>query len=95
MTLRQAFLWNVRTCPLDAKGNRQVADTASGNTEARGRGGVARSSEEGAVMAVERRGDMIEGGELSQPLRREELGPSPSQLPYRNVVWQGSIRGAV
>ena len=24
-------------------------------------------------MAVERRGDLIEGGELGQPLRREEL----------------------
>ena len=28
-------------------------------------------------MAVERRGDIIEGGELGQPLRREELGTSP------------------
>src|SRR5262245_52403197 len=43
-------------------------------------------------MAVERRGDSIEGGVLSQPLQREELGPSPKAfaIPKRAVftAWQ-------
>ncbi len=43
-------------------------------------------------MAVERRGDMIEGGELGQPLRREELGTPPKAfaIPKRAVfaAWQ-------
>ena len=73
MTLRQAFPWNVRTCALDEKGNRQVADTASGNTEARDRGGVARSSVEASVMDVERRGDVIAWLPMTNLLRREEL----------------------
>jgi group II intron reverse transcriptase/maturase len=39
-------------------------------------------------MGVARRGDSIEGGELGQPLRREELGPSPKAvaIPKRAVV---------
>ena len=55
------------------KGNYQVADTARGNTEARARGGVARSSEEASVIEVERRGDVIGVQGLSQPPWREEL----------------------
>jgi hypothetical protein len=43
-------------------------------------------------MAVERRGDMIEGEGLSQPLRREELGTAPKAfaIPKRTVfaAWQ-------
>jgi hypothetical protein len=90
MTLKQALPWNVRTCPFDDKGNRQVADTASGNTEARDRGGVARSSEEASVMGVERRGDSTEGDGLSQPPWREELGPSskPFATP-QGLAWLG------
>ena len=49
-------------------------------------------SEEGAGRAVERRGDMIEGDAVSQPLRREELAASPQAfaIPTRAVVvaWQ-------
>jgi hypothetical protein len=43
-------------------------------------------------MEVERRGDIIEGGELGQPLRREELRTSPKAfaIPKRAVfaAWQ-------
>jgi len=43
-------------------------------------------------MAVERRGDIIEGDGLSQPPRREELGTSPKAfaIPKRAVfvAWQ-------
>jgi len=40
----------------DVKGNPQVAHTTRENTDAQDRGGAARSSDEAAVMAVERRG---------------------------------------
>lgn len=43
----------------DAKGNRRVADTTSENTDTHVRGGATRSSEEGAVMVLERRGCVI------------------------------------
>ena len=63
-----------------------------GNTKARARGGVARSSEEASVMEVERRGDLIEGDAVSPPLRREELGASLKAfaIPKRAVcaAWQ-------
>ena len=87
MTLRQAFLRNVSTCPLDGKGNRQVVDPTSGNTEAGGRDGVARSSEEASVIEVERRGDVIGVQGLSQPPRREELraGTKSFAIPKRAV----------
>ncbi len=92
MTLSQAFPGNVRTCDLDGKGNRQVAVTTSGNTEAGYRDGVARSSVEASVMDVERRGDIIEVDALSQPPRREELRASPKSfaIPKRAVfaAWQ-------
>ena len=43
-------------------------------------------------MDVERRGDIIEGPDLSQPLRREELRsvPKPFAIPKRAVLaaWQ-------
>jgi len=44
------------------------------STDAEHRGGVTRSSEEGAVMAVERRGDIDRPGSLGQP----RVGRSPS-----------------
>jgi hypothetical protein len=69
-----------------------VADPTRGNTAARARGGVARRSEEGAVRAGERRGDIIEGGDPSQPLRREELGTAPQAFaipkPAVFEAWQ-------
>lgn len=56
MTLIQAWLWNMRTCRSMLKGKRRVANTTSANTDAVGRGGVARSSVEAPAMGVERRG---------------------------------------
>ena len=41
--------------PIDVKGKRRVANTTSANTDAIGRDGVARSSDEAPVMGVERR----------------------------------------
>jgi len=49
------------------KGNRRVANTTSENTNTRGRGGATRSSEEVAVMAMERRGCVILQESACQP----------------------------
>jgi hypothetical protein len=59
MTLIQASLWNVGTCYFDDKGRHQVERSTSANTDARCRGGAARSSVEASVMDVERRGGVI------------------------------------
>jgi hypothetical protein len=39
--------------PFDGKGKRQMANTMSANTNAFGRGGVARSSDEAPAMGAE------------------------------------------
>ena len=57
----QAFLRNVGTCHFDAKGDSQVANNfETQSTKAKYRDGVARISDETAVMAVERRGYIIQ-----------------------------------
>jgi hypothetical protein len=56
----QAFTRNRRTCRPDVKGEPQVATPQGESTDAGHRGGVARSSNEGAVMALERRGSLIQ-----------------------------------
>ena len=56
MSPMQALLWNHENLPDDGKGKRRVADTTSTNTDASGRGGVTRSSDERSVMGRERRG---------------------------------------
>ncbi len=45
--------------PWGVKGKSQVATTTRANTKTHDRGGAARSSDEGAVMALERRGCVI------------------------------------
>ena len=45
--------------PWGVKGKLQVATTTRANTKIHGRGGTARSSDEGAVMALEQRGCVI------------------------------------
>jgi len=62
----QALAWNRRTCRLETagqgwiawprEGGPQAAETAKGQSTARHRGGPARSSDEGPVMGLERRG---------------------------------------
>jgi len=48
------------TCRLDGKGETQVGGPHKGeSTKAGHRGGVTRSSEEGPVMGLERRGDIV------------------------------------
>lgn len=59
MSLIQALLWNVGTCWLNAK-ERGIAIRDSASTKVDQRGGVIRSSEEAAVMVVERRDYVIQ-----------------------------------
>ena len=56
MTVIRASIRNVRTCRSDVKGAGQAGGPRKTlSTEAEHRGGVARSSEEGSVMGLERR----------------------------------------
>ena len=56
---RGNLLWGV-------KGKSQVATTTRANTNTHGRGGATRSSDEGAVMALEPRGCVIPSGSTQQ-----------------------------
>lgn len=60
MILIQALMWNVGTCWLNAKGRGVAIFSVFASTNVSQRGGATRSSEEGAVMAVERRGCVIQ-----------------------------------
>jgi hypothetical protein len=61
VTLNWALAWNVGTCRPDAKGEVQMGGPHEGeSTEAGHRGGAARSSDEGSVMEVERRGCVVQ-----------------------------------
>ena len=60
MILFQALRWNVGTCWLNAKG-RGVTDMSDfASTDVSQRGGATRSSDEVAVIAMERRGCVIQ-----------------------------------
>jgi hypothetical protein len=52
-----------------AKGKTQVATTTRSNTNTHDRGGAVRSSDEGAVMALERRDCVIQSERKHQPVR--------------------------
>ena len=57
VTLDQALTWNRRTCRPDAKGDGQAGDPREAqSTDAGHRGRTARSRDEGAVIALDRRG---------------------------------------
>ncbi len=56
----QALVWNVRTCRHDAKVEIQVGSPGKDQApDAWHRGGAARTSDEGSVMELERRGSGI------------------------------------
>jgi hypothetical protein len=59
MILIQALMWNVGTCWLNVKG-RGVMLFNFASTDVSQRGGATRSSDEDAVMALERRGCVIQ-----------------------------------
>ncbi len=59
--MTQALMWNVGTYGSDVKGEIQVGSPRKDeSTEAEHRGGVACISEEGPVMGLERRGDIVQ-----------------------------------
>jgi len=60
MNLIQSLVWNVGTCWLNAKGREAAMSSGFANTDVSQRGGVTRSSDESAVMVVERRGCVIQ-----------------------------------
>jgi len=60
MILIQALMWNVGTCWLNVKGRGVATVSGFASTNVSQRGGATRSSGEGAVMAVERRGCVIQ-----------------------------------
>jgi len=61
VTLDQAFVWNAGTCRSDVKGETQVGGPYEGeSTNAENRGGATRSSDEGSVMGLERRGCIVQ-----------------------------------
>jgi hypothetical protein len=61
VTLHLAFVWNVGTCRLDAKGDIQMGSTHEDeSTDARRRGGAARIRVEGFVMGLDRRGCVVQ-----------------------------------
>jgi hypothetical protein len=54
-------MWNVGTCRPDAKEEIQIGGPYEGeSTDAGHRGGAARSSDEGPVMGLERRGCIVQ-----------------------------------
>jgi hypothetical protein len=60
VTLFQALVRNVGTCRSDAKGEAQANGLREGeSTDAGHRGGVARSRDEGPVMGLDRRGNVV------------------------------------
>jgi hypothetical protein len=61
VTLNQAFVWNAGTCRPDAKGEIQIGGPYEDeSTDAGHRGGATRSSGEGPVMGLERRGCVVQ-----------------------------------
>ncbi len=60
VTLDQALMRNVGTCRPDAKGDIQAGGPCEDqSTDAGHRGGATRSSDEGPVMGLERRGRVV------------------------------------
>lgn len=59
MSLIQALMWNVGICWLNTKGRGSTVFIVFASTDVSHRGGATRSSEEGAVIAMERRGCVI------------------------------------
>ena len=73
VTVLWASVWNVGTCRSAAQGEPQVGSPHEWeSTETEHRGGVVRSREEGAVMALDRRDDIVWWTSVANR-QREEL----------------------
>lgn len=94
VTLVQASIRNVRTCRRDAKGGVQAGGPCkSQSTDARHRGGVARSREEGPVMGLDQRGgiarqeeaDNRQWEDLSRPAKPFDISKREVWEAYKKV----------
>jgi hypothetical protein len=75
VTVLWASVWNVGTCRFAAKGEPQVGSPHEWeSTEAEHRGGVVRSRGEGAVMALDRRDDIVWRDSVANRQREEPHG---------------------
>jgi hypothetical protein len=82
---------NVGTCVPDVKGEIQVGGPHKGErTEAGHRDGVTRSSGEGSVMELERRGDSVWLGLEVNP-RGEESGGTSKTVQYFQTRGLGGV----
>ena len=70
----QAFVWNVGTCVSMRREQLKRTTRESLSTEARRRGGVACSSDEGSVMGPERRRDTVQPDRKINRQREESFG---------------------
>lgn len=92
MSQSQAPIQNTGACRLDGKGNSQAATTARENTNARHRGGVARSSDDPAVTGGERRG-CVATSDSGANLAREEPRRSGRLFEIsKREVWEAFKR---
>ena len=89
VTPAQASMRNVGTCRRDAKGDAQAGDPCkSQSTDARHRGGVVRSRDEGPVMGLDRRGDVVRH-DLTDNRRREDLTRHAKSFDIsKREVWE-------
>ena len=78
MTLAQALEWNVGTCISMRREKLKRTTRKSLSTEARCRGGVARSSEEDPVIGLERRRDIVQ---LYMEVNRQREDPLDKAKP--------------
>ena len=75
VTVLWASVWNVGTCRFAVKGEPQVGSPHEWeSTEAEHRGGVVRSRREGAVMALDRRDDIVWRDSAANRQREEPHG---------------------
>ena len=84
VTVILASMRNVRTCRSDVKGAGQAGSPCK-STKAEHRGGVARSSEEGSVMGLERRGGLVQWECDGQPV----IGRNCRDLTTGSMVCPG------
>lgn len=75
VTLIQALVRNVGTCRPDVKGEAQANSLRKGqSTDAGHRDGVVRSRDEGSVMGLDRRGDVVQLCRVGNPIGEDLRG---------------------
>lgn len=89
VTLVQASMRNVGTCRRDAKGDVQAGGPGKNlSTEAWHRDGVPRSRDEGAVMALDRRGDVVRQDGSDNRSREDQIRRAKPFDISKREVWE-------